>query len=95
MNKLYELPNGDLKASDRVNLHRKKSLQDIALARRNVEIEIKFRELYEKELPNEFDVMPNPIKVFTDQKAIDTIKAIEEKNTTLAAPALSANDSTI
>ena len=62
-------------ASDRVKLHRSRTLKDIARARQNAEIEIKFRERYEKDkdLPNEFLVMPDPTLVFAEDKAKETI----------------------
>ena len=78
VDRLYEMPFGELKASQRVLLHRKRSLQDIAMARRNAEIEIKFRETYEKDMPKEFAVMPDPAQVFSEQKAIDVIDAIRD-----------------
>lgn len=82
VDRLYPLPLGEMKASERIKLHRKRSLQDLAKARHNAEVEIKFREWYEKkkELPNEFQVMPDPAQVFAEDKAIEMIDAIIDKN---------------
>ena len=92
VNKLYRLPHGERSASECVQLYHNKNVKDIAKARKNAEIEIKFREWYaykDKTLPTEFSILPQPEQVFADGKARDKIETIREKiieNVVVPAP---------
>ena len=49
VNKFYKLPHGERSASECIKLYQSQNLKDIAKARKNAEIEIKFREWHDKE----------------------------------------------
>ena len=52
---------------------------DIGRARATAQTEIKFKELYEDHIPKEFDLLPDPTKVFEEEKAIEEIVENFEK----------------
>lgn len=86
IDKLYRLPFGELKASQRVEKFNTRKLQNIGKARVNAKTEIKFRELYDgkrtDELPHEFKVLPNPEDIFEEKRAIEKLIQIEDMNAT-------------
>ena len=73
------MPFGEMKASDRIAMARKKSMRNIASMRHTAKTEVKFRELYDGKMPKEFKILPNPTDLFAEDKVKEEIEVLYNK----------------